>query len=70
MLDVKLKMDMVQNMTLSIADNENNRKLLNEARCWLGNLINWEQGNAFTILVSIKMVDINRVKAFLFFLTD
>lgn len=33
---------MIQNMTLCIADNENNRKLLNEARCWFGSLINWE----------------------------
>ena len=61
---------MVQSMTLCIADNENNRKLLNEARCWLGSLIDWEQGNAFSILVSIKMADIRRVQSFLEAVTD
>lgn len=61
---------MVQEMSLCIADNENNRKLLNEARCWFGNSINWVQGNAFSILVSIKMVDIRRVQSFLEAVTD
>lgn len=61
---------MVQSMTLCIADNENNRKLLNEARCWFGSLIDWEQGNSFSILVSIKMADIRRVQSFLEAVTD
>ena len=61
---------MVQSMTLCIADNENNRKLLNEACCWFGDLINWEQGNTFSILVSIKMADIRRAQSFLEAVTD
>ena len=38
---------MVQEMTLCIADNENNRDLLRVAYSELGDRIHWEQGNAF-----------------------
>ncbi len=61
---------MVQEMTLCIADNENNRDLLRVAYSELGDRIHWEQGNAFIILVSIRMVEIRRVKAFLELVTD
>ena len=38
---------MVQEMTLCIADNENNRDLLRVAYSELGDRIHWEQGKRF-----------------------